>query len=363
LTKWRWKLLDDGHSLWKEVIRSKYGGEVIGRVDWSDEGKPWFSSLWWKDISSIGYNLDTNLLAQNVKKCLGNGVNTSFWWDNWVGSAPLKDRFPRLFSIASQKEAKVADVWGGSVLGQWNFHWRRRLFVWEETLLEELVEVLQPVMLTAEEDKWRWSIDSNGGFSVNSTYAFVSDLLAEQVNITKEQIAAFKGIWKCTVPSKAQGFAWLVLNDRIPTKANLFRYKILLQPSDRTCLLCGVEEENSIHLLVYCPFARQMWATICQWLNLTFCLPQSCISLLNYFAEVQNDKKLRQGMVSIWCTAIWALWRHRNRIAFENGTADLLEVVDEIKFTSWKWWIAKSNKPPCLLYEWLQEPRLCIMRS
>ena len=29
LGKWRWRLLDGGHSLWKEVLTAKYGGEII----------------------------------------------------------------------------------------------------------------------------------------------------------------------------------------------------------------------------------------------------------------------------------------------------------------------------------------------
>jgi hypothetical protein len=294
---------------------------------------------------------------------LGNGVTTSFWLDCWVGDSPLKDRFPRLFSISIQKEATVADVWDGTDIGRWNFNWRRRLFVWEETLKEELVGVLQSISLTAEEDKWSWTIDSNGGFSVKSTYIFVSDMLSEQENISKEQSAAFKGIWKCHAPSKVQGFAWLALKDRIPTKVNLFRRNILLQPADRICSLCGVEEENSIHLLIYCQFARQVWNRVCQWLNLNFGLPHSCVSLLNFFAEEQRNKKLRHGMVLIWCSTIWALWRQRNRILFDNGTTELLAVVDEIKLMAWKWWIGKSSKSPCLLYEWLQEPKLCILCS
>jgi hypothetical protein len=107
--------------------------------------------------------------------------------------------------------------------------------------------------------------------------------------------------------------------------------------------------------MIYCPFAMQVWNRICQWLNLNFCLPHSRVSLLNYFAE--------QGMVLIWVSTIWALWRQRNRIIFDNGTAELMAVVDEIKLMAWKWWIGKSNKPPCLLYEWMQEPKICIMRS
>jgi hypothetical protein len=78
---------------------------------------------------------------------------------------------------------------------------------------------------------------------------------------------------------------------------------------------------------------------------------------------VQGNKKMGQGMSLIWSSVIWALWRQINRIIFDNATTNLLGVVDEIKLTSWKWWIGKSNTPPCLLYEWLQESGLCIMRT
>jgi hypothetical protein len=45
MTKWRWRLLNGGHSLWQEVIKCKYGEWVIGRVDWGIQSMPWFSSL------------------------------------------------------------------------------------------------------------------------------------------------------------------------------------------------------------------------------------------------------------------------------------------------------------------------------
>jgi hypothetical protein len=60
LAKWRWRLLNDDKALWKEVIRSKYGDSVIGRVEWGEGSKLWFSSSWWRDICSIGTNLDHN---------------------------------------------------------------------------------------------------------------------------------------------------------------------------------------------------------------------------------------------------------------------------------------------------------------
>jgi hypothetical protein len=50
LAKWRWRLLFEDHTVWKEVLRSKYDGSVVGKPNLGDESKPWFSSLWWKDI-------------------------------------------------------------------------------------------------------------------------------------------------------------------------------------------------------------------------------------------------------------------------------------------------------------------------
>jgi hypothetical protein len=75
---------------------------------------------------------------------------------------------------------------------------------------------------------------------------------------------------------------------------------------------------------------------------------------------VGGNKKKSQGLTLIWSSVIWAIWKHRNRIVFENGTSDVIGVVEEIKHTSWKWWISRSKSPTCLLYEWLQEPNICI---
>jgi hypothetical protein len=111
LAKWRWRLLTNDFAVWKEVIKGKYGDSAVGRTVIVEECIPWYASLWWKDVCSIGTNLNNNWFAQNVVKKLGNGTNTSFWKDTWVGNLSLKDRFPRLFSISTQQEATVAELY------------------------------------------------------------------------------------------------------------------------------------------------------------------------------------------------------------------------------------------------------------
>jgi hypothetical protein len=100
----------------------------------------------------------------------------------------------------------VGQDWSGVGGLRWNFIWRRRLFVWEETLVEEIVGVLREVNLTALEDRWCWIHDTNGEFSVKFTYAHVFNLMIERGSFSQAQASAFKAVWKCPAPSKVQLF-------------------------------------------------------------------------------------------------------------------------------------------------------------
>jgi hypothetical protein len=67
-------------------------------------------------------------------------------------------------------------------------------------------------------------------------------------------------------------------------------------------------------------------------------------------------------MIMIWCAVIWSVWRHRNRIIFYNGVVDGVGLVDDIKLVTWKWWLGRTKSSPCLYYEWIVEPGLCLVR-
>jgi hypothetical protein len=209
--------------VWQEVLKGKYGVNSLGRVKVGLECQPWYSSLWWKDLCSIDTNLDTNWFAHSVFKKLGNGANTSFWNDIWVGEVPLKDRFSRLFTISTQKENTVASLWN-PIVGEehWRLLWRRRFFAWEEDMVEELKIYIGHILLTEEEDSWCWKHDLDAGFTVKSAYSLVSNLSGYVGPRFDSFGNLFDAIWKCPAPSKASGFIWQALHNRIPTKDNFF---------------------------------------------------------------------------------------------------------------------------------------------
>jgi hypothetical protein len=66
LTKWRWRLIESKEGLWKDVLRSKYGDAATKSVSLGTEVILWYASTWWKNICSIGTNLNVNWFAQQV---------------------------------------------------------------------------------------------------------------------------------------------------------------------------------------------------------------------------------------------------------------------------------------------------------
>jgi len=79
-----------------------------------------------------------------------------FWRDLLLDCAPFIVRLSRLYELAENKMAIVAvmNFIGWRVNAKvWN--WRRRLFVLEDELVEECVELLTSVVLEVDlDDRW-----------------------------------------------------------------------------------------------------------------------------------------------------------------------------------------------------------------
>lgn len=73
---------------------------------------------------------DSNWFTSELSRKVGNGANTSSWDMAWKGTITFRDKYPKLFVLSNQKEAKVGELGDFDHSdGNWWFSWRRPLFV------------------------------------------------------------------------------------------------------------------------------------------------------------------------------------------------------------------------------------------
>ncbi|GAU33382.1 hypothetical protein TSUD_365080 [Trifolium subterraneum] len=105
--------------LWKRVLEARYGVVACSKLT---IGRSNNFSIWWKDLVGLGKERGRvgDWILDVFKKKLGNGGSTRFWLDHWVGVAPLKEVFPRLYSIYLQMDLTIQEVgeWVNALLGR-----------------------------------------------------------------------------------------------------------------------------------------------------------------------------------------------------------------------------------------------------
>jgi hypothetical protein len=169
----------------------------------------------------------------------------------------------------------------------------------------------------------------------------------------------FKNLWKCGAPSKVCAFSWQLILDRIQTKDNLLKRRII-NVQQGQCVMCSSAQETATHLFLHCNFAATVWYGIMRWIGFTIVLPNAVVSSLAVLLNCVKAKNQRRGLCFIWNVYMWVLWRCRNDSIFNNVTVSAEDVIDQIKLLSWKWFVGRIAKGPFLLYEWTWNPLECM---
>nr|XP_025703097.1 uncharacterized protein LOC112803854 [Arachis hypogaea] len=264
-----------------------------------------------------------------------DGRTTRFWEDTWLQIGKLKDSYPRLFLISSQKGSPIGDCgfWDG-IEWVWHFQWRRELRQWETETLDQLLLALQSVKLIAEvQDRVVWKFDKEGVYTTNS---FVQVL---QEATMDEEILSYrftKDIWRGLVPPRVELFTWFALIGRINTKDQLSRLGIL-EPNDNICVLCKKASESVHHLLVACEFSWHVW---CIWIT-EFGHVWTALGTLKDHFESWRYMPLRKEMRKYWLvgffSVIWNIWLQRNGVIFQNKTAGVVECATQSMICATEW--------------------------
>jgi hypothetical protein len=253
-------MLVDGEGLWYHVLVARYG-EVGGRLEVGGRSV----SSWWRDIGRIRDGVGESgggWFGHNVMRRVGDGAETLFWLHRWMGGIPFSVRFHRLFDLAENKTITVANLFSLGLERQGEgWSWRRRLCVWEEDMLEECRPLLFDVLLVPNvADKWVWLPDIADEYSVRGAY----DLLLTCDNSQMDK--ALELVWHKQVPLKVTVFAWRLIRDRLPTKANL-AMRGVIAADDIVCVSGYGNVETGEHLFLSCTMFASLWQQVREWIG------------------------------------------------------------------------------------------------
>ncbi|OMO52856.1 hypothetical protein COLO4_36939 [Corchorus olitorius] len=113
--------------------------------------------------------MNIKILHKQLAIIVGNGKNIKFWSDHWIGDGPLNLKFPRIFSLAVDKDARIVDL---RILDdsewRWSIRLRRNLFNWETEQWDNLQDCIRDIVVNENfPDKVIWMFNSSGNFSVS----------------------------------------------------------------------------------------------------------------------------------------------------------------------------------------------------
>ena len=342
LLKWRWRFVNGGQLLWVQIITSIYGAD--GGF-YSPRRRVNGESPWDRILRMCSKLDDTGVVTKEVlSRQVGDGRDTRFWLDCWIGEMPLCKKFPRLAALEVDIGCMVADRWSPE---GWSWQWRRQFEGGvSHSQLACLVNMLHSFSCSDHKDVWRWNIDEDGEFSVGGTRRLIdSKVLLGSLTKTR---------WNNWVPSKVNIFIWRLLLGRIPTRTRLRDRGI--DVGSVLCPICGGEQETVEHLFIRCKVAEDVWNLVFRWLQIQRVQVHNISGFFAWVDGISIHQQRKKMVDVVVCNTLWFLWRFRNDVVYDAGLIRKSVLFDSIREFSFCWVSNRQKRHLVNWTSWLQNP-------
>ncbi|XP_019155928.1 PREDICTED: uncharacterized protein LOC109152735 [Ipomoea nil] len=308
LGKHGWRLLTSPDSLVARIFKARYFPNTAF-YEATLGGNP---SYVWRSIMA-----SQDLVRSGCRRRVGNGRMTKVWDHPWLPDP--HDPFVHSDQPTQLPDLMVADLIDHDQ-GIWKQDLILQLFIPRDANL-----ILQTPVCVDFKDDWYWSGDIRGIYTVKNGYKQLGE-------INGPCDALWNNIWKLQVPPKWRIFLWRAITNILPTITNLIRRRVEIQ---NVCPACGFLEEDVMHILCNCVYARHVWNIsqlqipnfddhdFMQWVEL--CLGNSAISA--GFLKEQI------------CGILYELWKARNMAVWDFA----LPIPTQLCASSHRAWAAWSS--------------------
>lgn len=277
--------------------------------EWDDVDRPW------KGTPVPCEQADLNLFAACTTISVGDGRNTSFWNQRWLQGQAPKEIAPDLFKLARSKRLSVCEALS-------NGAWMRGLRTINTPMLMDsfinLWWILQGTSLQPWPDSICWNLTANGVYSAKSVYHFQFLTRIPQPHLQR--------VWNIKAEGKIKFFTWTLLQNRLWTADRLLARN---WDHNDACSYCDQTLETAMHLILECPFAKEVWLKASGSYPDAAQAASGATSILAWWSKVRSLKK--KGNATDECTAAvyiaWHLWIERNNRVFKASSSSTSTVL------------------------------------
>lgn len=175
----------------------------------------------------------------------------------------------------------------------------------------QLLTYLTTVDLSDQDDYYEWE---QGGkitlkYQTGDVYSYLKGEIPE-VNWAK-------AIWSAYGIPRHSFFAWLVIQNRCPTKDRLLSWGLQVQP---LCLLCNLQPETRDHLFHECSFTAALWVPTAA--KLGFTLPADWNGMVSQMITLLLSRATKAGTLLtwlVWKAILYWVWNERNSRLHTNS--------------------------------------------
>ncbi|KAJ4764262.1 RNA-directed DNA polymerase (reverse transcriptase)-related family protein [Rhynchospora pubera] len=296
---WRLVSKECENSLWVKVLKAKY---LSRSVVWLASIPVRCTKLWQSLLQA------REVLKPHVRWLLGDGQTCKVigepWHDLWLlflhnGVRDLNLTISDLVDVHS-------GGWNTTLLIQTlDFH--RALFI--------ACSFPTPPLRSSMNDRLVLKSSTSGKFSFKEACKLLQPLSTLPPGMND----IWKAVWRAPgMLPRTRIFLWKLLHDSVPLKAVIARRLHTVPPP---CEVCGLEEDDMMHVLFKCEVTRKYWFSS-QLAIRTDALPNQVTPTLQFLLQ-----QLGEHRFAMFANLIWSLWKARCKQVYEGAKIDITQTL------------------------------------
>ncbi|GKD82626.1 RNA-directed DNA polymerase, eukaryota [Tanacetum coccineum] len=220
----------------------------------------------------------------------------------------------------------------------------------EEMQLNSLAEISRMTTLVSCEDRYVWTLESDGVFSVAS--------IRKEIDGNRFQDVSLPTRWVKSVPIKVNIIAWKVKSNALPTRFNISRRGMDIDSI--VCPICNAGVESTNHIFFQCVVVRQIMRKISSWWNIDYSDVNSYEEWRVWLVSIRIQSKLKGVLEGVYYGLWWYMWNFRNKLLFDKKIPEKALIFDNLVSSSF-YWCKFRCKASFKWDDWLKNPYIVLV--